>query len=47
MNANSPRNDDPYARGSFTFRRMEKWQLWSITIVGVVILVALLVYAAG
>lgn len=40
-------NDDKYARESFTFRRMKGWQLWSITVVAVAVLVAVLVYAAA
>lgn len=39
-------DDDPYARDSFTFRRMTRWQLWSITIVLVVIVVLAIIYVA-
>jgi len=38
--------DDVYARDSFTLRRMTQGQVWALTIVAVVVLVALLVYAA-
>lgn len=36
--------DDSYARESFTFRRMKRWQLWSITVASIVIVIALLLY---
>ena len=36
--------DDQYARKSFTFRGMKKWQLWSITVAGAAVVIALLVY---
>jgi hypothetical protein len=38
--------DDPYARDSFTLRRMTRGQVWSITIVAIVILVGLALYIA-
>jgi hypothetical protein len=41
----SQTNDDTYARQSFTFRRMKRWQLWSITVAGAAIVIALLLYA--
>jgi hypothetical protein len=40
-------NDDKYARESFTFRRMKGWQLWSITVVSVAVVVGVLVYATA
>lgn len=40
----SQTNDDTYARQSFTFRRMKRWQLWSITVAAVAIVIALLLY---
>jgi hypothetical protein len=36
---------DEYARQSFTFRGMKTWQLWGITAVSAVVIIALLVYA--
>lgn len=39
------RKDDPYARNSFTMRRMADWQLWGITTVVAVILIAFIVWA--
>lgn len=32
-----PRGDDSYARESFTLRRMRPWQIWTLTIVVVVV----------
>ncbi|HSM42887.1 MAG TPA: hypothetical protein VK862_19235 [Afifellaceae bacterium] len=37
--------DDTYARESFTFRRMTKGQLWSITIAVAVIVVIAIAYS--
>ncbi len=37
--------NDPYARGSFTFRRMTKGQVQAISIASAVIVVALILYA--
>jgi len=37
--------DDPYARDSFSMRRMTRGQAWAITIVAIVIVVALVVYS--
>ena len=42
---NKQEADDTYAKESFTFRGMKRWQLWSITIVSIVIVVGLLSYA--
>jgi hypothetical protein len=28
--ANKPNPDDRFSRDSFTFRRMEGWQMWSL-----------------
>lgn len=41
-NLHTDRNDS-FARESFTWRRMKNWQLWSITVAAVVILIAMLV----
>lgn len=41
------RKDDPYARGSFGMRGMTRWQLWSITIVSVAIIIAAVFYTIG
>lgn len=38
------RNTDPYARDSFTWRGMTKWQVWSISIASAVIIVLLVAY---
>lgn len=45
MSENQQNRDDPYARDSFSMRRMTRWQLWAITIVAIVVVVALLVYS--
>lgn len=37
--------DDPYARDSFSMRRMTKGQVWAITIVAIVVVVGLLLYS--
>lgn len=37
--------EDPYARDSFSFRGMKKWQLWAITIVAVAVVIAVILYA--
>lgn len=37
--------DDPYARESFTLRRMTKGQLWSITLAVVVLVVIAIAYS--
>lgn len=29
------RDEDPLARGSFTFRRMRPWQIWTLGVVAV------------
>jgi hypothetical protein len=34
--------DDRYARQSFTFRRMEAWQVWTMSLVVLAILIALI-----
>ncbi len=33
-------SDDRFARESFTFRRMRPWQIWTMSIVVLVLLVA-------
>ncbi len=40
-------HDDPYARGSFSMRPAARWQVWAMTVVGVVVVVALLVYVVA
>lgn len=37
--------DDPYARDSFSMRRMTKGQVWAITIVAIVVLIGLIIYS--
>ena len=37
--------DDPYARDSFSLRRMTRRQVWALTIVSIVILIGFLAYA--
>jgi hypothetical protein len=41
------KDPEKYARESFSFRNMTKWQLWSITIVAVALLIAVAVYVSG
>jgi hypothetical protein len=36
--------EDTYARDSFSFRRMSKWQLWSISIVVAVLVIVSIFY---
>lgn len=36
--------EDPYARDSFSFRGMTKWQIWAITFVAVAVVVVLVAY---
>ena len=36
--------DDPYARDSFTLRRMTRGQVWAITVVAVLVVIGLLAY---
>jgi len=43
--AKKPETDDTYAKESFTFRGMQTWQLWSITIVAIAVVAGLLIYA--
>ncbi|UUP16754.1 hypothetical protein NTH_01201 [Nitratireductor thuwali] len=35
--------DDKFARESFTFRRMKRWQVWAL--VGAVVIVLIVAYA--
>jgi hypothetical protein len=42
--APTERDTDTYARDSFTWRGMAKWQVWSISIAAAVIVVLLLAY---
>jgi hypothetical protein len=42
-----PNRDDPYARGSFSMRPAARWQVWAMTVAGVVVVVALLAYAVA
>lgn len=35
------RDPEKYARESFSFRTMKRWQLWGITLVAAVVVVAL------
>lgn len=54
MNAHAPRrpnvrdeppaSGDSYARGSFTWRRMKAWQVWTLAIVAAVVAVAAFVF---
>ena len=41
------RDPSKFTRGSFSFRRMTGWQLWSITVVAVADVAAGIVYAVG
>lgn len=36
--------DDKYARESFSFRSMKRWQLWGITLAAAVVVVAAVSY---
>lgn len=45
MSENQQNRDDPYARDSFSMRRMTRGQVWAITIAAIVIVVALVVYS--
>jgi hypothetical protein len=45
MAGNKTKKDDPYARDSFSMRRMTRGQVWAITIVAIVIVVALIAYS--
>jgi len=38
------RDQERYARESFSFRRMKGWQLWGITVVAVVVVAVVLSY---
>lgn len=38
----TPPPDDKYARGSFTWRRMKPWQIWTMMAVLAVILVLII-----
>lgn len=39
-----PRDQEKYARESFSFRRMKSWQLWGVTVVAVVVLAVAISY---
>ena len=39
--------DDPYARESFTFRRMTRGQLWAITLVVVLLVILAISYSVA
>ena len=39
-----PIERDPYARESFTWRRMQPWQIWTLAIAGVVLAILGVVY---
>jgi len=45
MAGKQPNADDPYARDSFSMRRMTRGQVWAITIVAIIIVVALVAYS--
>jgi hypothetical protein len=45
MARRSQKPEDSFARDSFTFRRMTRWQLWAITIVAAAVFVGLVVYS--
>ena len=45
MAGNQNKQDDPYARDSFSMRRMTRGQVWAITIVAIIIVVALVAYS--
>jgi cytosine/uracil/thiamine/allantoin permease len=39
--------DDPYARESFTFRRMTRGQLWAITVVVALLAILAVAYSVA
>lgn len=41
------RDQEKFARESFTMRKMKKWQLWSITIACIVLVVAGVLYSVN
>jgi len=47
MAQNIPHQDDKYARESFRWRQMMPGQLWAITIVAVVVVIAAVFYGAS
>jgi hypothetical protein len=44
MAQNIPQQDDKYARESFRWRQMTRGQLWGITIVAAVVVIAAVIY---
>lgn len=38
-------SDDQFARQSFSFRRMTSWQLWSLSIASVIVVIGLVAYS--
>lgn len=41
------RDPEKYARESFSFRSMKRWQLWGITLAAIVVVVALVAYGVA
>lgn len=39
-----PTEGDPYARESFTWRRMQPWRIWTLAIAAVVLAILGLIY---
>jgi hypothetical protein len=46
-NNDQARDPERYSRDSFSMRRMKGWQLWSITVVAVAIIIAGIIYATA
>lgn len=44
--ATPQRNEDRYAQESFTWRRMKPWQIWTLAIAAVALVVAGVIYLA-
>jgi hypothetical protein len=43
--ADNPNDADNFTRRSFTFRRMKSWQIWSLAIFVVLLLIAYFLWA--
>lgn len=43
--ANNPNDGDRFARESFTFRRMKRWQIWGLLIVIGLLVIGLIFWA--
>lgn len=41
-----PTEGDPYARESFTWRRMRPWQIWAVGVAGIVLAILGVIYVS-